>query len=224
MSLTNLITDWIRKYLIKQNGCSVDNQRVTIFVLLDPSAAFDTFDDEVLLHRLCRRFGVCGILRSPVRSRRWIFEWPSFPLKFAQLSGLSKMSTSLHARLWSGCQGHAVSRSGISQATDVTFSTNSPSDRTVPSRSNVNYVWLSKRPDLCWRCTTAVGHNFFRVFCTFSLWFLSVPCVCSGVTLEHRWNGMLPVALLSAAGHLRRLHQWWKMTLNRVWKNWVRLR
>ena len=35
----------------------------------------------------------------------WIFGWPSFPLKFTQLSiRVGKMSTSTHGPLWSGCQ------------------------------------------------------------------------------------------------------------------------
>ena len=41
---------------------SVDQRKIAVLVLLDVSAAFDTVDHQILLHRLQSRFGITGVV------------------------------------------------------------------------------------------------------------------------------------------------------------------
>ena len=47
---------------------NMDRQRVTLLVLLDLSAAFDTVSRSILLDRMCDRFGVTGTALEWLRS------------------------------------------------------------------------------------------------------------------------------------------------------------
>ena len=48
--------------------CSIDERKVTILVLLNLLAAFDTVVHDILLHCLCHRFGVTGRALDWLRS------------------------------------------------------------------------------------------------------------------------------------------------------------
>ncbi len=65
---SNHSTETALVYVHNDIMSAVDQQRVTLFVLLDLSAAFDTIDHDILLHRLESRMGVAGSALQWIKS------------------------------------------------------------------------------------------------------------------------------------------------------------
>ena len=86
--------------VLSDNFLSADQQQVTLLVLMDMSAAFDTVDHAILLQRLESSFGVSGVVLS----------WPSSFLDGRIPSG----STYSIPRLRSSLSGSAYRREASS--------------------------------------------------------------------------------------------------------------
>jgi len=68
---------------------AVEEGDVAILALLDQSAAFDTIDHQILLHRFSVLFGVSGVALS------WFKSYFSGRLQFVRVSGVSPPPVSL---------------------------------------------------------------------------------------------------------------------------------
>ena len=74
----------------------MDSQRVTLLVLLDSSATFDTVDHEILLRRLTMSFGISG------KALAWFSSfsvsvptlWNALPASLHNISSLSTVRPS----------------------------------------------------------------------------------------------------------------------------------
>ena len=75
----------IHDHLIK----AMDRQEVTGLTLLDLSAAFDTIDHSILLHRLTSWFGICGSDSALAWFQSYLF------YRFFSVSCLDNISSSL---------------------------------------------------------------------------------------------------------------------------------
>ena len=74
--------------------CEIDNQKCVVLLLLDMSAAFDTFDHELLLERMAKRYGVKG------NALKWFRSYLQDRKHFVMIDGTKSKMKELRATVF----------------------------------------------------------------------------------------------------------------------------